>query len=113
MLEKERTMADAIRTALREDRVLCGPTITFAIAEEINLLKQEPEWMSGTRNAVTVEKTSNLSIVLTAIKKVATLCGPSSAFSCTPSLVLRAPRSPSRRRLFSAHYQYRRNPRRH
>jgi quercetin dioxygenase-like cupin family protein len=68
-------MADAIRTAAREDRVLSGPAITFAIAEEINLLKQEPEWISGTRNSVTVVKTSNLSIVLTAIKKGATLCG--------------------------------------
>src|ERR1022692_2017652 len=68
-------MADAIRTAPREDRVLCGPAITFAIAEEINLLKQEPEWISGTRNSVTVVKTSNLSIVLTAIKKGAALCG--------------------------------------
>ena len=68
-------MADAIRTAPREDRVLCGPAITFAIAEEINLLKQEPEWISGKRNSVTVVKTSNLSVVLTAIKKDATLCG--------------------------------------
>ena len=68
-------MADAIRTVPRKDRVLCGPAITFAIAEEINLLKQEPEWVSGTRNSVTVVKTSNLSIVLTAIKKGATLCG--------------------------------------
>jgi hypothetical protein len=31
-------MADAIRTAPREDRVLCGPAIMFTIAEEINLL---------------------------------------------------------------------------
>ncbi len=68
-LEKERIMADAIRTAPRDDRVLCGLAITFAIAEEINLLKQEPEWVSGTRNSVTVVKTSNLSIVLTAVKK--------------------------------------------
>jgi hypothetical protein len=36
-------MADAIRTAPRENRVLPGPAITFAIAEEINLLKQEAE----------------------------------------------------------------------
>ncbi len=68
-------MADAIRMAPRADRVLCGPAITFAIAEEIKLLKQEPEWISGTRNSVTVVKTANLSIVLTAIKKGATLCG--------------------------------------
>ena len=68
-------MSDAIRTAPREGRVLSGPAIAFAIAKEVNLLRQEPEWISGTRNSVTVVKTSNLSIVLTAIKKGATLCG--------------------------------------
>ena len=68
-------MPEAIRTAPREDRVLSGPAITFAITEEINLLRQEPEWISGKRNSVTVVKTSNLSVVLTAIKKDATLCG--------------------------------------
>jgi quercetin dioxygenase-like cupin family protein len=39
------------------------------------LLRQEPEWVSGKRNSVTVVKTSNLSVVLAAIKKGATLCG--------------------------------------
>ena len=68
-------MSDSVRTAPREDRVLSGPAITFAITEEISLLRQEPEWISGKRNSVTVVKTSNLSIVLTAIKKGATLCG--------------------------------------
>ena len=41
----------------------------------MNLVRQEPEWVSGKRNSVTVVKTSNLSVVLTAIKKGATLCG--------------------------------------
>lgn len=68
-------MSDAIRTAPRLGRVLSGAAITFVIPEEIDLLKQEPEWISGQRNSVTVVKTSNLSIVLTAIKKGATLCG--------------------------------------
>ena len=68
-------MPDAIRTAPRKDRILSGPTITFSIAEEIRRLRQEPEWISGSRNSVTVVKTDNLSIVLTAIKKEATLCG--------------------------------------
>ncbi len=62
-------MPETIRTAPREDRVLSGPAITFAIGEEINLLRQEPEWISGKRNSVTVVKISNLSLVLTA-----TLC---------------------------------------
>ena len=68
-------MAEAIRTAPREDRVLSGPAVTFAIADEIKRLKEEPEWTSGTRNSVTVVKTSNMSIVLTAIKKGGALCG--------------------------------------
>lgn len=68
-------MLGEIRTAPREDRVLSGQAITFVAAEELNILKQEPEWLSGTRNSVTLVKTSNLSIVLTAIRKNASLCG--------------------------------------
>lgn len=68
-------MPDTIRTAPREDRILAGPAITFAVAEELRLLRQEPEWISGKRNSVTVVKTANLSVVLTAIRKGATLCG--------------------------------------
>lgn len=62
-------MSSAIRTAPREDRILSAPTITFSIAEEIRRLRQEPEWVSGSRNSVTVVNTDNLSIVLTVIKK--------------------------------------------
>src|SRR5579859_6452265 len=68
-------MPEAARTAPREDRVLTGPAITFSIDDEINRLKQEPEWLSGSRNSVTLVKTSNLSLVLTAIRKNASLCG--------------------------------------
>lgn len=68
-------MTDSIRTAPRVDRTLSGPTITFSIVEEIRRLREEPEWIAGTRNSVTVVKTANLSVVLTAIKKEATLCG--------------------------------------
>jgi len=41
----------------------------------MNLVRREPEWVSGKRNSVTFVKTSNLSVVLAAIKKGATLCG--------------------------------------
>ncbi len=68
-------MNNTIRTTPREDRVLSGPAVTFVIAEEISLLKQEPEWISGKRNSVTVVKTSNLSVVLAALKEGATMCG--------------------------------------
>lgn len=68
-------MPDALRTAAREGRTLSGPAITFSIAEEIGLLRQEPEWIAGTRNAVTVVKSANLSVVLIALRKDANLCG--------------------------------------
>ena len=68
-------MADGIRTAPRAGREVSGPAVSFTIREEIDILRREPEWLSGHRNAVTVVKTSNLSIVLTVIKKGSTLCG--------------------------------------
>ena len=68
-------MATAVRTTPRQDRVLSGPAVTFSIAGEIRRLRQEPEWISGIRNSVTVVKTANLSIVLTAVKKSAAICG--------------------------------------
>ncbi len=74
-ITKEESVNNPIRTSPRQDRVLSGLAVTFAIAEEINLLQQEPEWISGKRNSVTVVKTSNLSLVLTALKEGATMCG--------------------------------------
>lgn len=68
-------MTDAVRTLAREDRNVSGPAVTFSIADELKRLREEPEWISGTRNSVTVVKTANLSVVLTAVKKDATLCG--------------------------------------
>lgn len=68
-------MTDAVRTMAREDRNTSGPAVTFSIADELKRLREEPEWISGTRNSVTVVKTANLSVVLTAVKKDATLCG--------------------------------------
>jgi len=68
-------MEPAIRSAPRPGRKLAGRAVTFSIPEELRLLKQEPEWASGARNSVTVVKTGNLSMVLTALKKEARLCG--------------------------------------
>ena len=68
-------MTDAVRTRAREDRNVSGPAVRFSIGDELKRLREEPEWISGTRNSVTVVKTANLSVVLTAVKKDATLCG--------------------------------------
>jgi quercetin dioxygenase-like cupin family protein len=68
-------MLEVVRTAPREDRELTGPAVTFTIKDEIDILTREPEWFSSGKNAVTVVKTSNLSVVLSVLKKGATLCG--------------------------------------
>jgi quercetin dioxygenase-like cupin family protein len=68
-------MPESVRTVPREDRVVAGPAITFSIHDEVTRLKQEPEWISSSRNSVTLVNTANLSIVLTALRKNATLCG--------------------------------------
>jgi quercetin dioxygenase-like cupin family protein len=67
-------MPEAVRTAPREDRVLMEPAIEFFINDEVNPVKQEPEWISGSRNSPLVN-TVNLSIVPTVLHKNATLCG--------------------------------------
>ena len=68
-------MNEVVRTAPRADRELAGPAVTFIIRDEMDMLTREPEWLSGDRNAVTVVKTPNLGVVLTAVKKGAKLCG--------------------------------------
>jgi quercetin dioxygenase-like cupin family protein len=68
-------MNEVVRTAPRADREVAGPAVTFTISDEMDMLTREPEWLSGDRNAVTVLKTPNLSVVLTVIKKGAKLCG--------------------------------------
>lgn len=68
-------MHEVVRAAPRADREIAGPTIIFTINDEIEMLKREPEWLSGDRNAVTVVKTPNLSVVVTVIRKGAKLCG--------------------------------------
>ena len=67
-------MREVVRTA-RANRELAGPAVTFKINDEIDMLTREPEWLFGDRNAVTVVKTPNLGVVLTAVKKGAKLCG--------------------------------------
>jgi quercetin dioxygenase-like cupin family protein len=68
-------MSSGILKARRARRKLSDNVVTFQIRKEFDAIKAEPEWLSGDRNAVTVVKTFNLSIVLVAMRKGATLCG--------------------------------------
>ncbi len=65
-------MTKAKRESLR-DRTLKAPLLSFSISEEIARLKKEPGWIKGDRNAVTLQKNSNLRVVLITLHKGATL----------------------------------------
>jgi quercetin dioxygenase-like cupin family protein len=56
-----------------EKRLLSGPLLFFALEEEIEQLKKDPEWRSRHSNAVTLLKTLPLSVVLVVLQKGATL----------------------------------------
>ncbi len=46
-----------------------GPLVLFRIEEQVKRLKQEPAWLSGSRNAITLVKQPALRMVLTVLKK--------------------------------------------
>ncbi|GBD86671.1 hypothetical protein BMS3Abin03_00592 [bacterium BMS3Abin03] len=56
-----------------KDRVLKAPLLNFAIDKEIERLKKESSWINGDRNAVTLQKDSNLRVVLITLHKGVTL----------------------------------------
>jgi quercetin dioxygenase-like cupin family protein len=56
-----------------EKRLLSGPLLFFALEEEIEQLKKDPEWRSRHSNAMTLLKTPPLSVVLVVLQKGATL----------------------------------------
>ncbi len=65
-------MAEQERKKL-SDRKLKAPWLSFSINSEIDKLKSETAWIKGDRNAVTLQKNSNLRVVLISLRKGATL----------------------------------------
>ena len=65
-------MTEHQRSGLRE-KSLKAPLLSFSIEQEIENLQKEPEWKEGNRNAVTLQKDSNLRIVLISLRKGITL----------------------------------------
>jgi quercetin dioxygenase-like cupin family protein len=53
----------------RSERPIATPLLRFDIAEQVRRLEQEPVWVSGTRNAITLTKEPTLRVVLTALKR--------------------------------------------
>jgi quercetin dioxygenase-like cupin family protein len=56
-----------------DNRILEAPILNFSIDKEIAQLKKETEWINGDRNAVTLQKNSNLCVVLLSLHKGAKL----------------------------------------
>lgn len=54
-------------------RALKAPLLTFSINKETAKLKKETAWINGDRNAVTLQKNSNLRVVLISLRKGAAL----------------------------------------
>lgn len=65
-------MSESKRESLKK-RVLTAPFMDFSINEEVEKLRNEPAWLKGDRNAVTLQKDSNLRVVLTSLRKGTTL----------------------------------------
>jgi len=55
------------------ERSLKAPLLSFSIEKEIEKLKKESAWNEGGRNAVTLQKSSNLRVVLISLHKGVTL----------------------------------------
>lgn len=65
-------MSDTVRKSLGE-RVLNAPLLSFSIEKEITKLREEPAWVNGDRNAVTLQKNPKLRVVLISLRKSAAL----------------------------------------
>ena len=65
-------MSNTQRGSLK-GRTLKTPMLNFSIDKEIAQLKKETVWFNGDRNAVTLQKNSNLRVVLISLRKGATL----------------------------------------
>lgn len=77
-------MSRSQRESLK-NRILKAPLLNFSLDKEINKLKKEPSWINGDRNAVTLQKNSNLRVVLMSMRKGSALLehkveGPISLF---------------------------------
>ena len=53
----------------RSERPVATPFLHVDLAEQVRKLEQEPVWVSGTRNAITLTKEPTLRVVLTALKQ--------------------------------------------
>lgn len=56
-----------------EHRSLSAPLMFVALQDELSHLKQDSEWVTRHRNAVTLVKTNHLSVVLVALQQGASL----------------------------------------
>ena len=52
----------------RPDRPVAAPVLEFRLDEQVERLRREPAWRSGTRDAITLAKGPVLRVVLTVLR---------------------------------------------
>jgi quercetin dioxygenase-like cupin family protein len=52
-----------------KERALNAPLLSFVLAEQIEQLQKESQWLSGDRNSITLIKNPRLRLVLVALRK--------------------------------------------
>ena len=57
-----------IQTHPREERTLSAPWLLFKVSEQLERLKQEPEWKDRGHDSITLMKAPGLSVVLIALR---------------------------------------------
>ncbi len=57
----------------KHGKPVVAPLNHFRIEEQVERIKQEPAWLSGSRNAITLVKEPHLRVVLTVLRKGAKL----------------------------------------
>lgn len=62
-------MTKTQRESLKDRPPLQAPLLKLSIDEESDVLKNEPGWINGDRNAITLQKNSSLRVVLISMRK--------------------------------------------
>lgn len=62
-------MSKTQRESLKDRPPLQAPLLKLSIDKETEILKKEPGWINGDRNAITLQKNSSLRVVLISMRK--------------------------------------------
>lgn len=80
-----------------KERRITAPVLSVSIDDELERIKQEPEWTTGAENGIALVKYPHLRVVLVALKKGKTMRrqdvqGPLSVYVISGSVIVKAGR---------------------